>query len=70
MRFGKNCQYNCRVDVELHIFIEGFNPGLILPMELKNRGLKGTGKCKLKGNTIISLNPVSWKHSCGITGRF
>jgi hypothetical protein len=56
--------------VELHIFIEGFNPGLILPMELKNRGLKGTGKCKLKGNTIISLNPAPLKHSSAIFGGF
>jgi hypothetical protein len=68
MRFGKNCQYNCRVDVELHIFIEGFNPGLILPMELKNRGLMGIGKCKLKGNTCFFQCPLFLKPLCEITG--
>ena len=61
MRFGKNCQYNCRVDVELHLFIEGCNPGLILPMELKNQGLMGIGKCKLKGPTGLSQSPAAGK---------
>jgi hypothetical protein len=37
----------------LLLFMGGFNPGLISPMELNNRGLVGIGKCKLNGNTSI-----------------
>jgi hypothetical protein len=51
----------------LQIFLEGFKFGLILPMELKNCGLMGIGKCKLKEHYCISQKPASWKPSYEIT---
>jgi hypothetical protein len=41
----------------LLLFMGGFDPCLILPMELKNRGLMG-------------INPSCWKHSSGIAAEF
>jgi hypothetical protein len=38
--------------MELRRFIEGFNLGLNLPMELKNRGWMAMGKCKRIFSTI------------------
>jgi len=50
----------------LLLFMGGVDPCLILPMELKNRGLMGIGKCKFKGPIYISQNQARWKHSKGI----
>jgi hypothetical protein len=38
--------------MELRRFIEGFNLGLNLPMELKNRGWMAMGKCKRILSTV------------------